>query len=257
MRKITFTIVCLMFAANALFAQTYSTGTVSFFGGGPTTAFSGKIDVTASTVTLTLIGPSTSWLGMGFNATGMNSVGMDCVIFDGTNMTDRTFDGIGFEPPLDATQNWSVSSNTIASGVRTVVATRARSTGDSNDYVFPAAAQAINVVYARRLGSTVVAYHEAGNCGATTVNLTLGTETFNIDNFKMYPNPTKNFVSVELPEMVYEASVIIYDMLGKIVKEANVTADNSKIDLSGLTNGSYLMNIKTKDGEGTKTLVIK
>jgi type IX secretion system substrate protein len=255
MRKITFGLMGLLMSVGA-FAQTYSTGTVSFFTGGPTAAYSGKIDVTASTVTLTLIGPSTAWLGMGFNATGMNNIGADVVIFDGTNMTDRTFDGVGFEPILDATQNWTVNSNIITSGVRTVVATRARDTGDSNDYVFPAAAQAINVVYARRLGSLVVAYHGSGNCGATTVNLTLGLDSFNIDNFKMFPNPTKNFVSIELPQMVYEANVVIYDMLGKKVKEANVTVDSNKVDLSGLNSGSYLMKIKTADGEGTKTLVI-
>lgn len=255
MKKNTFTFLAFLLTLSAM-AQSYSTGTVSFFGGGAAQAYSGKVDVTSSTVTLTLIGPSTSWLGMGFNATGMSSVGMDAVLFDGTNMTDRTFAGIGFEPPLDAVQNWTVNSNTINAGVRTVVATRARNTGDSNDYVFPLAAQTINVIFARRLGSLVVDYHGAGNCGATTVNLTLGIDNFNIDSFKMYPNPTTNFVSIDLPAMVSEADIVIYDVMGKKMKETKVVDENNNVDLSGLMNGFYLLNIKTADGEGTKTLVI-
>ena len=53
-------------------AQTYSTGNVVFFGN-----FSGQIDVTNTTVTLKLVGPSTSWMGVGFNAQTMNDIGMD------------------------------------------------------------------------------------------------------------------------------------------------------------------------------------
>ncbi|RTY87271.1 T9SS type A sorting domain-containing protein [Flavobacterium sp. GT3R68] len=256
MRKITFTILGLLFTASGLFAQTYSTGTVPFFGGGATTAYSGKIDVTAATVTLTLIGPSTSWLGMGFNTTGMGTVGRDVVIYDGINMTDRTFVGVGFEPPLDAIQNWTISSDVVNTGVRTVVATRARNTGDSNDYVFPAAAQPINVVYARRLGSMVVAYHESGNCGATTVNLALGTEDFALAKFKMYPNPTIGYTTIELPEGFTDAKVAVYDFLGRIVKKQSVSNAQNNIDITNLQKGSYLLKVSTEDGSAVKTLVV-
>ena len=252
MRKITFTVLGLLFAASGLMAQTFTTGTVAFFGGGPTTAYSGKIDVNSTTVTVTMIGPSTSWLGMAFDASSMDDIGMDLVLFDGTNMTDRSFNGVGIVPPLD-TQNWTVQSNNIAGGVRTVVATRARVATEGTDYTFPFAAGPLNLTFARGT-SLVVTYHGAGNCGITTSNL--GSESFNIESFKMYPNPTKHFVNVELPALVTEASVVIYDISGKKVKETTVTFDNAKVDLTGLTTGSYLMNIKTKDGEGTKTLLI-
>lgn len=255
MRKFTLTVLGLFFAVTGLSAQTYSTGTVTFFGGGPTTAYTGKVDVTSTTATVTLIGPSTSYLGIAFNVGApnqMDNIGSDVLIFDGTNMTDRSFNGTGVVPPLD-TQNWTVQSNTIASGVRTVVATRARVAPEGTDYTFPFSSQPLPLTYARGTSLTVT-YHGAGNCGSTTSNLGVGS--FSIDSFKMYPNPTKNYVTIELPQLVAEAGVIIYDMLGKKVKEATVTFDNTKIDLSGLTAGSYLMTIKTNEGEGTKTLVI-
>ena len=182
MKKITLLLFSL-FVTIPFFGQTYSTGTITL-----TTGYSAKIDITSTLVTLTLIGPSTDWLGISFNSTQMDDIGNDVVLFDGINMSDRTFDGQGIVPPLDAVQNWSVSSNTIATGVRTVVATRARDTGDSNDYVFSASVQSLNLVWAHRAGSLSIGYHGGGNCGATVVNFSLGAAEFNVESFKLYPN---------------------------------------------------------------------
>lgn len=250
MKKITFAYFVFLLGFNAV-AQSYSTGTVVLFGD-----YSGKIDVTSTTVTLTLVGPSTSWLGMGFDAVSMDDIGKDVVIFDGVNMTDRTYNGVGIIPPLDAVQNWTVSSNTIVSGVRTVVATRARNTGNSDDYVFPLSAQTLNILFARRVGSTSIGYHGLGNCGATTVDFTLGIKSFDVENYKIYPNPATGFTTIELPANANDARIIIYSLLGKKVKEAIINPETNKIDLAGLNAGSYLMNIKTDEGEGTKTLII-
>jgi hypothetical protein len=252
MKNFILLVMTAFLTATGMSAQTYTSGTVTFFAAN----YSGKIDVTSSTVTLTLIGPSTSWLGMGFNSTGMGDTGMDCVIFDGTNMTDRTLDGVGVVPPLDAVQNWTVTSNVINTGVRTVVATRARDTGDANDYVFPAAAQPIDVIYARRTGSLAIGYHGAGSCGATTVNLTLGTESFIADAFRMYPNPSKGYLTVELPKQVNSGEIKIYDDLGRVVKKQTVSVSENKIETSELTAGTYIVVLRTEYGNATKNLVI-
>ncbi|ESU26998.1 hypothetical protein FLJC2902T_23390 [Flavobacterium limnosediminis JC2902] len=255
MKKITFTILGLLFTAGGLLAQTYSTGTVPFFGGGPTLAYSGKVDVTATTVTVTLIGPSTRWFGIAFNVAApnqMDNIGSDVLIFDGTNMTDRSFNGQGIVPPLD-TQNWTVTSNTISSGVRTVVATRNRVATEGTDYTFPLGAQPLNLTFARGVSLTV-AYHESGNCGSTVSNL--ATDSFDIMSSKIYPNPANDFVTIELGDLVYEADILIYDVQGKKVKETAVTRENNKVDLAGLHCGSYLLNIKTASGEGSKMIVI-
>ncbi|WP_442787513.1 T9SS type A sorting domain-containing protein [Flavobacterium suncheonense] len=255
MKKITFLIMILLLATAGLFAQTYSTGTVSFFGGGPTTAYSGKVDVTSTTVTVTLTGPSGSFLGIGFDATNlMDDVGKDVLIFDGTNMTDRSFDGVGVTPPTD-TQNWTVQSSTVVSGVRTVVATRNRVATEGTDYTFPLAAQPLHLTFARGTSLTVT-YHGLGNCGSTIANLTLGTDSFAMEALKMYPNPSKEFVNIELPQLVTDANVKFYDLLGRVVKTSNVTAEDSRIETSDLGSGSYVVKIKTSVGEGTRTLVI-
>jgi hypothetical protein len=255
MKNFILLVLTTFLTTSSLFAQTYSTGIVAL----PLDSgddYSGKIDVTSSTVTLTLIGPSSGWLGMGFNATGMGSIGMDAVIFDGVNMSDRRFNGIGVEPPLDATQNWTVTSNTVNTGVRTVIATRARDTGDANDYVFPVAAQPINIAYARRIGSFGIAYHGAGSCSATTVNLTLGADSFVADAFKMYPNPSKGYLTIDFPQKVNGGEVKIYDDLGRVVIKQAVTVSENKIETSSLTSGTYIVVLRTEYGNATKNLVI-
>lgn len=251
MKNFTLAVFTVFLMVGTMNAQTYSTGTVTFF-----SDYSGKIDVTSTTVTLTLIGPSTSWLGIAFNASSMDDVGRDVFIFNGVNLMDRTFDGLGNEPLPDAIQNWTVSSNTVSAGVRTLVATRARSTGDADDYVFPASAQALNITYARRPGSTTIGYHGAGNCGATTVNFTLGTQDFALSKFKMYPNPTIGYTTIELPEGFTEAKVVVYDFLGRIVKNQSVSNAQNNIDISNLQKGSYLLKVSTEDGSAVKTLVV-
>lgn len=248
MKKIT---IFLLFMSYAVFAQTYSTGTMTFF-----TGFTGKIDVTSTTVTVTLVGPSTSWLSVGFDATTMNDNGRDLIVFDGTSITDRSFNGIGITPPTD-TQNWTLSSNTVNTGVRTVVMTRARVATEGTDYTFPFSAQALNVIFARSIGTNTFGYHGGGNCGTISSNLTLGTGDFDKNSLKIYPNPSKDFLSVEFPNLVEKGEVKIYDSLGKVVVKKDVTLLDNKIETSFLKTGTYTVVLRTEYGNATQTLLIE
>jgi hypothetical protein len=251
MKKTTLTLFCL-FITTVFYAQTYSTGVVNF-----TENYSGKVDVTNTTVTLTLIGPSTGYLALAFNATQMDDIGADVVIFDGTNMSDRTFDGQGVVPPLDATQNWTISSNNVVAGTRTVVATRARNTGDSNDYAFSTSAQPLNLVWALKPTNFAISYHGNGNCGATTANFSLGINDFDKESIKLYPNPAKNYTSIHLPNIMASAEVKIYDSLGRVVKNKTISTEDNQMDTSDLTVGTYMVVIRTEYGNVTKSLIIE
>lgn len=256
MKKITLNLFTLLFVSLCL-GQTYSTGTIALnSGGGTNLNYSVKIDVTSTLVTMTLIGPSTGWLAMGFNNTFMANSG-DVVLFDGTNLTDRTFSGFGAEPALDPIQNWTVTSNTVAAGARTVVGTRARNTGDANDYVFSASANSLNLVYARKVANFIVEYHGSDSCGTVTANFTLGNDEFNSNDFKMYPNPSKGIVNFELPTNVDSGLVKMYDTLGRVVKNVTVSATENQINTTDLTTGSYLVVLRTEYGNATKTLVVE
>ncbi|MGO1728449.1 MAG: T9SS type A sorting domain-containing protein [Flavobacteriaceae bacterium] len=70
----------------------------------------------------------------------------------------------------------------------------------------------------------------------------------------VYPNPTSDFVQLNLPSDIEISSVQLFDLLGqKIAVEIN----NQKIDLSSYTDGVYMLNIKTNQGELTKKIIKK
>lgn len=256
MKKITLSLLSLLFVST-VFGQTFSTGTISLVSvNGVNLNYSVKIDVTSTLVTMTLIGPSSGWLAMGFDNTSMANSG-DVVIFDGTSITDRRFNGFAATPVLDAIQNWTLTSNTQNAGVRTVIGTRARDTGDVNDYIFSATASSLNLVYARKVADFSINYHGGDSCGTVSSNFTLANDSFNIESFKMYPNPAKGFTNIELPTNVDSGSVKIYDALGRVVKNLQITATQNEISTADLNSGTYMVVLRTDYGNATKSLVVE
>jgi len=257
--KLKTTLLLIGFFAFFHVKSQYSTGTVPLFStpGGADLAYSVKIDLTPSLVTLTLVGPSTGWLGMAFNTTNMDDIGKDVVIFDGTNLSDRTFNGQGVVPPLDGTQNWTVTSNTVAGSVRTVIATRALNTGDANDYVFTVPpAGPLNITYGRRLSNFTIGYHGSNSCGTTSLSFgTLSTKETASESKKMvlYPNPAKETVSFKNADKI--KSVDIYESAGRKVRSVKLEGEN--ISVRDLKSGTYYFEITLKDGTTSYEKLIK
>jgi hypothetical protein len=80
----------------------------------------------------------------------------------------------GFAAPVtDAQQNWTITSDVVNAGTRTIIATRALNTGDANDYAFSATPTAISLIWARS-GSATFTYsnHGGSNRGITTTSFT-------------------------------------------------------------------------------------
>jgi hypothetical protein len=158
---------------NFGFSQTYTTGVVSLSNTAGLT-MTAKIDV-SSQVTLTLTGPAGRWFSVGFNASSMTS-GTDVVSAHSAGaLTAFDCNLTGYSAPVsDAQQNWTITSDAVNVGVRTIVATRALNTGDANDYIFPALPSSISLIWARsNSASFSYAYHGSMNRGITVANFTL------------------------------------------------------------------------------------
>ena len=188
MKKILlFTLFLLCMSATA---QNHTTGVINL-----TTGYTVKFDTNPTTVTMTLVGPSDKWLGLGFGMTSMFTSG-DGVIASGAsaNLTDRNFTGSGSTPNSDATQNWTTTSNTVAGSVRTIIATRALSTGDSAgvDYTFTNSTASINLIWALGSSLTLTQHQSRGN--GVSGNFALSTDSFAMAGFKLYPNPVKDIL---------------------------------------------------------------
>ena len=82
----------------------------------------------------------------------------------------------------------------------------------------------------------------------------LGVDDFSKEVFSVYPNPVKDVLNIQSKANV--ESVVIYDILGKVVLSTRPDAVSPAIDMSGLTSGAYMVNV-TIDGTSKTVKVIK
>ena len=248
MKKITLLLAFMLisFMANAQF----TTGEVALNFG-----MSVKIDTDASQVTLTLKGPDNKWFAVGFGGQSMGAVS-DVFLYDGTSV----FDKIGHNhstPTTDATQDWTINSNTVTGSTRTIVATRNLAGSDASDYTFSNASSAIPIIYAHGSDMTL-AFHQNRNFTSLS-----RTSTANVSNqqeieFAMYPNPANNELNIVLPSNLEDAQVAIYSILGKKVLQEKLNNSYNKIQLNKLNAGVYLIKINGKNNTyGVKQFVKK
>lgn len=83
-------------------------------------------------------------------------------------------------------------------------------------------------------------------------NTTQITENQN-NNFKFYPNPTKNQINVETDQA---GMIVIVNPLGQIVYSESITKSTDKINLPNLTNGIYILTFSNKNSHITQKLFI-
>ncbi len=77
--------------------------------------------------------------------------------------------------------------------------------------------------------------------------------------FKVYPNPAQTYVNLEgdLPEGIKEAKVVLLTSTGQVVKEEVYKGKLQQLDVSGLKNGIYLIDIQySKTQRSTYRLII-
>ncbi|MCD9856235.1 T9SS type A sorting domain-containing protein [Epilithonimonas sp. JDS] len=222
---------------GTMFSQ-FSTGVVSL----PTTAMTIKIDVNATDVTMTLTGSSTSYLGIGFGSSGMQS-GADGFIYNSSANRDYTFSGIGVTPAADAVQNWTEQSNTVASGIRTLVVKRTLA-GGAGDHVFTNAAGSVPIFYAR--GNALgLAYHAARDYATLTLSPSLAVDESALaaNKVSLYPNPVQDVLNFTNADKI--KSVKIFDATGKQLPSQKGV---SNLNVSTLGKGVYFVEVEKMDG---------
>lgn len=244
------TLLLLFWSISALssYAQTKSTGVVNLMA-----EMTARLDLnnTTSTATLTLTGPSDRWFALQFGAfsqgQGMEA-GQDVVYFNGTTLIDAVHNGIGSAPTAD-TNNWNVTSNTVASGTRTIVANRAFNTGSSNDYTFVYQNGTIDFAFAKMSSASFsLAYHGGGNRGyviGVPVTTALAVGEFEKAKVALFPNPANNTFSIQSNEAVQ--SVIVYDVNGKQL--AKFTNQKEALNIAALPAGLYFIEIQNAENQ--------
>lgn len=210
-----------------------------------------------STATITISGPSSKWLSVGFNATSMFS-NTDCFTY-GTSLLDQFLPGGHNAATTDTTQNLTLVSNTVVGTTRTVVATRPLNTGDAKDFTFNFASNSINIIWA--VGSSTNVQSQHSTFGNTTLTFTtLGTEDFtSLDKISISPNPSNGIFNISKNNTIQISKIRVFDANAKLLKVLNNNNDNqnSTVDLSELSKGIYFIEISNKEDKTVKKIVLK
>lgn len=82
--------------------------------------------------------------------------------------------------------------------------------------------------------------------------IALSVDEFSVSRVSISPNPTSDFVNIELHPSNTIESIEIYSITGQLVSKMK---SNTKVDISNLESGVYLMKIETTNGSTTKKLI--
>lgn len=236
-----------------LFAHAqFTTGTVNLTGSTRTI----KIDTNATTVTMTLTGDSTHWLGIGFNGFSMFEV-TDMFIWNSTANRDYIAPGGHSQPNPDAAgaQSWTIVSDNVAAGVRTVVATRPLVS--AGDYTFLNNSSSINIIFSEG-STTTLGYHGNNPHDAQTLTRTaLGIEDFSLNASQVYPNPSNGLFLVKAKTSLTRINV--YTQIGAFVKTIEVAdnADTAQVDVQELQKGVYLIELVNNTDKSWKKIIVE
>lgn len=95
-------------------------------------------------------------------------------------------------------------------------------------------------------GATYYVVQTIGDCTseealAITVTIAASTDNFDMQAFKVYPNPVKDILTVSYKESISEITVI--NMLGQTVINKPVHTNAIQLDMSALTKGNYILKV--------------
>ncbi len=240
MKKI---LVCALLALSSLAGAQVKTTGVKNIG-----SMTIKIDLNQATslATFTMTGPSTKWLTVGLHATTMSSnTPIDCMTFS-TSLLDQHLSGGHNAAITDATQNYTLVSNTVSGTTRTVVATRPFSTGDANDYTLTYSMTSMSIIWAVGPSTNVNSEHASKGSSSVTFTTVLGLDEPSLDDkLSVYPNPCKEKLSIKNDFRTRIERVAIYNTEAQLGKEINIYADDADIpvSLSGVAYGIYFIEI--------------
>ena len=242
-------LILFLITSSSLFAQSFSTGTQTLSSGLTANI---NIDNDTGTTTLTLAGPSNKWFGIGFG--NSNMYGTDILMTNGSSNLRDAYSTANVEPQEEASQDWTLVSNTVSSGTRTIIASRDNNTGDSNDYVFNASAGSLTVIWA--IGSsTTYAYHSIR--GATALNVSLGISENKLLSFEMYPNPVSDVLNIQLPSGTDKAEVSVFDYTGRLVSSKTISSNDTAIDVQKISKGIYMIRVAANNKIGVQRFIKK
>ncbi|WP_346862076.1 T9SS type A sorting domain-containing protein [uncultured Draconibacterium sp.] len=73
---------------------------------------------------------------------------------------------------------------------------------------------------------------------------------------KVYPNPTTEFVHIQMSSTDKQANYALYDFAGKLLQKAAITGTETQLNLHDYTNGTYLLRMTYDENQPLQTFKI-
>jgi hypothetical protein len=112
------------------------------------------------------------------------------------------------------------------------------------------------------LGEPVIATGSSGNYSLTQgfhqPKLTVtSTEIFAGDlNIEVYPNPTREFVTISSDRLIENAGYAIFSLTGEKLMEGEITSRTTKLNLENRASGSYILKLSGENNRPLQTFKI-
>lgn len=123
------------------------------------------------------------------------------------------------------------------------------------NYDAGAAPDSMNVMFSSSNSETVVPIGTVLEIDAISLSSFLSVEKLETSELMIYPNPSTEFVTVELKETT-NGTVQIVSLAGGIVKSVPFTALSTTIDVSDVPSGTYLVIVRDGVSVRTEAIVI-
>jgi hypothetical protein len=114
-------------------------------------------------------------------------------------------------------------------------------------------------------GNYLIGFHNntpALTTGSTTSNYVLidsfsvtsalSNESFSVNNFDIYPNPTSNVLNISNTNNIEINNISVSDLNGRVIKNVNGV---TSVNVSDLNAGVYFVTIETTEGKSTKKFI--
>ena len=66
---------------------------------------------------------------------------------------------------------------------------------------------------------------------------------------KVFPNPSRDFIIIQLTDLVENLHYSLYDGSGKLLEKMRITSTRTQLDLKNYANGQYILQLTAKSGE--------
>lgn len=98
-------------------------------------------------------------------------------------------------------------------------------------------------------------YYKKGQQTCGEINLPSAIEVIKIDNYKIFPIPFNNELTIKSKNKFDMMDISIFDINGTLVYSKSLDAFESKIDVSNLSTGLYLLELNYKDNRMVKRII--